>query len=646
MKKNSLVVIIAICLAITTSAQTLFTYGNNKVDAKDFLRAYKKNNTQPITNKAKAIADYLDLYINSRLKIHEAYERKFDTLPQIKAEVDNLRLQIIENYMNDAETVNRLSKEAFQRSQKDIHAAHIFISFKNGKGETDTIAAKNKLNEVLGRLSKGDDFLTVAQQSSDDPSARNNKGDMGFITVFTLPYEFENVIYTTAAGKYSKPYRSAAGYHIFKSLGERKALGKIKAQQILLTIPPGSDEITKKQIAALADSLYKRIMAGDDFSKLASAFSNDYISAASYGNMQEIGVGDYDPAFETVLWSLPKNGAVSKPFLTSHGYHILKRNEIKPVITDVNNKSNQQELQQRISADSRWKASRNFIYARVIKKAVFQKLPYRDTELWALADNALQSKQLVGASYLNNNSGLFKLGDSTSHVSDFINYARNFRFRPDGSAKSYELIMDEFVHDRMYNYYRDHLEDFNEDFRNQMNEFREGNLFFEIMQVEIWNKAQSDSAALVALYEKNKKNYNWKQSADAVIFFCSDQSIAKTIFDEIKKQPTEWRTTAEKYNEKVAADSSRYEWAQIPGIDKTIPYEGMITTPIINKSDFTASFAYIIKVYPQPTIRSFSEAKGLVINDHQTLLEEQWIKDLKKKYPVRIDKNVLRSISK
>lgn len=646
MNKTSFVVITAICLAVTTSAQTLFTYGKNSVDAKDFLRAYNKNNTQPATNKAKAIADYLALFINSKLKIREAYERKYDTFPQIKSEVDNLRLQIIENYMNDAGTVSRLLKEAFQRSQKDIHAAHIFISFKNRKGETDTIAAKNKLNEILKRLGNGDDFLATAQQSSDDPSARNNKGDMGFITVFTLPYEFENVIYATAAGKYSKPYRSAAGYHIFTKLAERKALGKIKAQQILLAVPPGSDDITKKQIADLADSLYKRIMAGDDFSKLATTFSNDYISAASYGNMQDIGVGDYDPAFETVLWSLPKDGAVSKPFLTSHGYHIVKRNGIIPVITDANNKTNQQELQQKISTDSRWKASRNFIYTRVIKKGVFQKLPYRDADLWALAGNKLESKLLVAGSYLNDNSGLFKLGDSTSHVSDFINYSRSFRFKTDGSPKPYEVIMEEFVNDRMYNYYRDHLEDFNEEFRNQMNEFRDGNLFFEIMQEEIWNKAQSDSAALLALYEKNKKNYNWKSSADAVIFFCSDQSIAKTIFNEIKTTPAGWREIAEKYNEKVAADSSRYEWLQIPGIGKLIPQAGMVTTPLINKSDYTASFASIIKVYPQAGPRSFSEAKGLVINDHQVMLEEQWIKELKKKYPVKVDQQVLSSISK
>jgi len=126
----------------------------------------------------------------------------------------------------------------------------------------------------------------------------------------------------------------------------------------------------------------------------------------------------------------------------------------------------------------------------------------------------------------------------------------------------------------------------------------------------------------------------------------SDQAIAKTVFDELKKKPGDWRITADKYNEKVAADSSRYEWAQIPGINKMTPRAGMVTTPVINKTDNTASFAYIIKVYPQPMQRSFNEAKGLVINDYQIVLEEQWINELKKKYPVSIDKKVLNSITK
>ena len=131
MNKKYLLIIISLNLSIISSAQTLFTYGKYSADAKDFLRAYNKNNTDTGTNKTKAINDYLDLYIKSRLKIQEAYERHYDTLPQIKNEVDNLRAQIVENYMTDPATVNRLGKEAFQRSLKDIHTAHIFISFKN-----------------------------------------------------------------------------------------------------------------------------------------------------------------------------------------------------------------------------------------------------------------------------------------------------------------------------------------------------------------------------------------------------------------------------------------------------------------------------------------------------------------------------------
>ena len=146
--------------------------------------------------------------------------------------------------------------------------------------------------------------------------------------------------------------------------------------------------------------------------------------------------------------------------------------------------------------------------------------------------------------------------------------------------------------------------------------------------------------------KKNKNTYNWKQSADAVIFFCSDEEVAKALHEKIKKTPASWRTYADALAEKVAADSSRFEWSQIPNLNKMLPKAGMLTTPLINKTDNTASFAYIIKVYPQPMTRTFAEAKGLVINDHQAILEEEWTKQLRKKYPVVVDEKVLESISK
>ena len=166
------------------------------------------------------------------------------------------------------------------------------------------------------------------------------------------------------------------------------------------------------------------------------------------------------------------------------------------------------------------------------------------------------------------------------------------------------------------------------------------------MQQEVWNKAQADSAALERLYEKNKSQYNWKSSAEAVIFFCSDAATAKTLSDQVKKTPADWKKISENMNEKVVADSGRYEWSQIPGLNTLNPHPGMVTSSVVNQSDNTASFAYIIKVYTQPSSRNYAEAKGLVMNDYQTILEEEWIKELKRKYPVVVDEKVLAQISK
>lgn len=648
MKKLFLLVLTGFTGLLSVRSQTLFTYGNHTVDAKEFLRAYNKNNSQPAADKAKAMREYLDLYIRSRLKIREAYDRRLDTLPQLQLEVANLRAQIADNYMTDPEVMNRLGKEAFQRSLKDVHAAHIFISFKNGAGFADTATARLKKDRIWERLKKGEDFQLVAQQESDDPGAKTNRGDLGFITVFTLPYEIENAIYSTPVGKYSAPVASRSGYHIFKVLGERKAAGKIKAQQILLAIPPNADDAAKKKIQQRADSLYKRILAGDNMNTLANMFSNDYITAANGGNMPDIGVGQYDPAFETILWSLPKDGAVSKPFQTSHGWHIVKRISLKPAVTNPADKENMQDIQSKIMTDGRWKISRDFVYQRVKDKAGFTTFPYDDAAMWAMSDSVLDLKPMTPLGLtITAKTPMFRIGDSVYTANNWVNYANSYRYKPDGSgAKPHAQVRDEWIQYSLLAYYKDHLEDFSEDFKNQMAEFKDGNMFFEIMQQEVWNKAQNDSAALLALYEKNKKNYLWKESADAVLFFCADMNTAKALYEKVKTSPADWRKHADLFAEKVVVDSSRYEWSQIPNLNKAVPHAGMLTTPLLNTNDNTASFAWIFKAYPQPTQRSFTEAKGLVINDYQLVLEKNWEEALRKKYPVTIDQKVLAEISK
>jgi peptidyl-prolyl cis-trans isomerase SurA len=645
MKKKLFILLGGLLLAAVAPAQTLFTYGTHTVDAKDFLRAYEKNNTQPVTDRAKSINDYLDLYIRSRLKIQEAYDRRLDTLPAMKMELENLRTQISQNYMTDPDISAQLVKEAFNRSQKDIHVAHIFISNRNTTGFIDTVMAGRKLDTVLQLLKKGEDFFKTARRYSDDTSAATNNGDIGFITLLTLPYDFENAIYNTPAGKYSAPVRSLAGFHIFKNLGERKAVGKIKAQQILLAYPPGADDNIKKQIASKADSLYKRIIAGDNFNRLAADFSNDYVSAASGGMMPEIGVGQFDPSFEKALWALPKDNAVSKPFATAYGWHILKRMSLKPVITDPNNKTYQDELKQRIINDSRWKNSKDFLVKKVTDKKGFKKFPYDDAALWNMSDSVLDGKPMTSGWAITAFTPLFSIGDSVYNANHWVNYANMYRYKQDGSGvKPWDQVREEWIRFSIQEYYKTHLEEFSEEFRQQMNEFRDGNLFFEIMQQEVWNKSQGDSAALLVLYEKNKQKYLWQQSVDAVLFFCADMNSATSTYDRVLANPADWKKIAALLPEKVIADSARFEWNQVPNLKKLTPKAGMVTSPLLNQSDNTASFGYVVQVYHQPTQRSFDEARGMLINDYQQVLEKQWEEALRKKYPVVVDEKVLKAI--
>ncbi|HTM91396.1 MAG TPA: peptidylprolyl isomerase [Flavisolibacter sp.] len=640
MKK--LITAFGLLISFSLSAQTIFHYGNDSVSVQEFLKAYNKNKTN--VRSEKAFRDYLNLYIASRLKIKEAREKGYDTLPQIVSDLDNLRQQILPNYLTDKESVNKLVDEAYSRSQKDIHLAHIFINFQQN-GMFDTVAALKKLADVQDKLKTGVDFSAVAKQYSDDPSAKENGGDLDWITVFSLPYALENLAYSTPVGKVSSVYKSKAGYHIFKNLAERKDPGRINANQILIAFPPGADASVKEASKKLADSIYNRLLKGDDFGKLASQFSNDVISAAANGQMIEFGVGEYDPVFENTVYSLQKN-VVSKPFLTSHGYHIVKLVGKTPAASKTDTKA-MEILRSKVEQSDRIASTKIALANKILKEAGYKKAAFNSLELWAFSDSILNYQKPNIPVHVTGTDDLIQIGDKKFLVSDWITYAQTFRYKPDGSGiKPYSQLWDEFVEAMALNYYQANLENYNEEFKDQIKEFEDGNLFFEIMQREVWGPAQSDSAALANYFEKNRSKYNWKPSVDAVIFYASDMATAKTFVNELKKSPSSWHDLVSKYEEKIAADSSRFELAQIPNPAKQTLQPGTVTSSLLNKADNTASFAYIIRNHNNVEPRSFDDARGLVINDYQIELEKNWVEQLKKKYPVVVNEKVLNSLIK
>ncbi len=632
-----------VLVSFTLSAQTIFYYGKDSVTAPELLRAWEKNNTG--TKSEAAFREYVDLYITSRLKIKEARERGYDTLPQMISDLSNLRQQILPSFLQDRKAVDQLVEEAFLRSQKEIKLAHIFIGLPGSRGPIDP-ALRKHAEQALEELNKGAKFEDVARKYSNDPSVKTNGGTIGWITVFLLPYELENLAYSTPEGKVSKLYQSPAGFHIFKNLEESKARGRMQAAQILLAYPPDADAKQKNEIRLRADSVYARLQKGDDFAKLAALLSNDVISAAANGQMQEFGTGQYDEVFENMAFGLDKNGAFTKPFETAHGYHIVKRLNRIPVATQKTD-AVLQTLQARVENSDRMEVMRRNLVREKTKNIKITPLAYDQQLLWAFSDSMLNYQSPGRVLPITNETVLFRVGERAVTGIDWISFAQAFRYKSDGSGmKTYPQLMDEFVEALAMDYYQNNLESFNEDFARQLNEFKEGNLFFEIMQKEVWGPAQTDQAALENHFNANKSKYNWKESADAVIFYAADPAAAKTFRDQLVKSPKQWNSLAASFSENIASDSSRFELSQIPNPGKKALKPGTITTLLVNETDQSTSFAYILRLHTKKEPRSFEEARGLVINDYQAQLEKNWVSTLKQKYPVKINQAVLEDLVK
>ncbi len=245
MKRKMLLVLCSVATFACTHAQELFRFGKNSVSREEFMRNYNRNN-QGNPNREAALKENLELYIRYKLKVQAAYDMKYDTLPNQRQELFSFRRQIENNYLKEDKTFNAMVNQVFDRMQKDLRISHIIVFLANEQKVTDSVRAKKKVAEIMAKLKAGEDFGKVAQTYSEDPSAAENKGDLGYITTFTFPWNLEDLAYSTPVGAYSAPYKSSFAYHIFKNNGERKAMGKMKAAQILLAFPPNATEQQKK----------------------------------------------------------------------------------------------------------------------------------------------------------------------------------------------------------------------------------------------------------------------------------------------------------------------------------------------------------------------------------------------------------------
>ena len=646
MKKIYFVCTVMLCSAAVYS-QTLFTFGTQSVSKDEFLKAYNKNKT-PVTDKEKSLREYLDLYSKFKLKVKAAQELRYDTLPQLKYDMQSFRGQVEDSYMNDEQGMNDLVNEAFNRSQKDLHVLHFYRAIDSKMSKDDTIRAYKAMNEVYEDLTKGkDDYDELVGEISEKYMPIKGT-DLGFVTAFTIPYEFENIVYNLKLGQSSKPYRSKNGIHVFRVIAERKSIGKWRVAQILLAFPPDEKDNYFTEARRKADSLYAKLNSGANFSELAKLVSDDKLTYLTGGEMPEFGTGKFELPYEQEVLKLTKDGDISKPFFTKFGFHILKRLGNTPMPSDKNDASFIFDLKQKINQDSRVNAAKDRFTKNVLKQVGYKRNPaVTEVDIFRYADTISNNpdQEKIKKSPISNKV-IYSFGKSTVKGSDWLNFVKDYKASGElYQGESNAALLQKYINITALEHYKKNLEQYNPDFKYQMQEFKEGNMLFEIMERNVWSKAANDNEGLQKTYNQNKGKYLWSESADILLFNCKDEKAAAEAAEALK-QGKDWKKIAEESNMNVQGDSGRYELNQIaiPEGNKIAP--GAITSIAVNNTDGSASFLKILKLYPANQQRSFDEAKGLVINDYQNVVEEKWISELKKKYPVKIDEKVFMQMLK
>src|SRR5688572_14040154 len=518
-----------------TLSPVLMTIAGTPVTKAEFEKVYRKNNNKEGSYDMKDVREYLDLYINYKLKVKEAEEEKLDTSQTFINELKGYRKQLAQPYMTDKEVTDALIREAYDRLQKDMRASHILLNLSPDALPKDTLATYNRALKIRDLILKGADFEKMARDSSNDPSAKDNGGDLGYFTGMQMVYPFETAAYNTKPGQISMPVRTKFGFHIIKVTDVRDAQGEIKVAHIMIKSPANAPDSVTKQASAKIDEIYQKLKTGEKFEDLAMKFSDDKGSAKNGGQLPPFGTGRMVPEFEKAAFALQNDGDFSAPVKTSYGYHIIKRLEKKPVPTFDEKKN---ELKTQVARDSRAEISKNSMIARIKKEYNFKEMPKNKEAYISALDTSILGGDWEPEKVKGMNKPLFTLGTMTYTQEDFTIYINSHQSKKQNTTPKQVgyTLYNQFVDESCLNYEESQLEIKYPEFKALMQEYRDGILLFDLTDKKVWSKAVKDTAGLQDFYETNKTKYMWDKRLDAIIYTSANADIAAKTRKLLKKQ--------------------------------------------------------------------------------------------------------------
>ncbi|WP_159801527.1 peptidylprolyl isomerase [Flavobacterium sp. MK4S-17] len=632
----------------STKKEVLFTIDGKPYYTDEFIRVYNKNLDLVKDDSQKDLDNYLDLFIGYKLKVNKANKLGLQEGKKYQAELKSYRTQLAKNYLTDTKVTQGLIDEAYSRSLKEIKASHILFIVDENASPADTLKAYNKAMEVRKKALAGEDFGKLAAQYSEDPSAKENNGDLGYFSTFRMVYPFETGAYNTPKGQVSKPVKSRFGYHLIKVNDIRDNRGDITVAHIMIVKPKSEKEEENAKAKSTIEDIYRKLQQGEDFASLAKQFSDDKSTSGNGGLLNTFSSGELTSVeFEDEAFALNQPGDYSKPFETQFGWHIVKlvkKEPVKPfadVKDEIENRIRRDERSRLIAESMTDKLKKKYTVTKNAKAFAAAAKQFNDklyAQTWELPVNEALMNQVVLT--INN--------DKKLTVKDFLSYVNSqqragFTVKP--LSRLADVLFERFTYEQLNVYYNENLENEFPEFAAVMEEYRDGLLLFDLMEKEIWEKAKTDTIGLKNFFEANKNKYQWNERINADVFSSTKEDVIKKAKKYLKKGKD-----AEYIKKELNVDNKVHvmeksgvfekESEALPKLDKW--KEGI--SDVVKEGDYY----YVVKVNEVMPAgpKTFEESKGRVVNDYQQYLESNWVGELKKEFTIQVDKDVLAHVKK
>lgn len=614
----------------------LFSVEGEPVYAKEFVRVYNKNLDLVQDESQKDIDAYLQLFIDYKLKLQEAKALGFDKKPQYVREFNSYKKQLAKNYLTDHEVTEALVEEAYERVSNDVKVSHMLI--KLDPSATDTAAVYKRMLRFKERL-ENEDFDKLQKELHNGTSIFVE--DLGWFSGFKMIYDFENVAYNTKVGEVSMPFRTQFGYHVLKLNDRRKSRGEATVGHIMIMNNQKDASINPE---TRIKEIYRMLQQGSQFESLAKQFSEDPSSASNGGKLKTFKSAQLSSVkFEDKAFSLNEVGEMTEPFQSDYGWHIAKLYDKKPVADFEAMKSS---LEARVRRDPRSKVI-NDAFTETLKQQYGltddnENLPY----FVSILNNDYHKRLWTIPSDLDKDKVFLKIKNQVFTYQNFAFYLQSRQKRIQAN-QDFETIINQayvdFLNDKLIKYHEAHLEESNEEYAQVLSEYRDGLLLFDLMESKIWNAVKNDTIALKKHYDANKDQYQWPNRVDAIVITSSDKKAIQQASKLLKKgQDLETIKSAinTKDAQKIIVTKGTFDKEH-----RSIPSDFKFKKGVSKIHNQNDAF-HVIKVDEvlPAAIKTFDEAKGKVIGDYQSVYEKDWLSQLREKYEVKVDNDILQKV--